>query len=168
MPERSKRRSRSDARRACLLALLLAPVSFPALGERLSLAAALEAQGSRAQEELLLSADVNREIFAEPVPVVRLANGQLLVEDTTLRKWRMIVPPVAPVMRGKSAFYPLDAIAGIEVRYDAAAQHLSVSAPAIAFGCPCRRSWLWASTYTSPSCGRSLTATRRPFLWVAA
>lgn len=133
MPERSKRRFRSDARRACVLALLLAPVSFPAFGERLSLAAAQEAQSARAEEELLLSADVNREDFAEPAPVVRLANGQFLVEDTTLRKWRMIVPPVAPIVRGMSRLYPLDAIAGIVVRYDAAAQHLSIIAPAIAF-----------------------------------
>ena len=111
------------------------PVSAqPTTAERVpaGAAAVLPAPPS-ADEELLLQVDVNAQHLDETVLVLRAADAAIAVPVDALDRWRLRRPAAPPKFHDGLPYYPLDAIAGVTYRYDAARQRLAISAPANAF-----------------------------------
>lgn len=69
----------------------------------------------------------------EPVLLLTLADGRLLVRADDLAPWGVRAPVAGVVMREGETYYALDAIPGLSYRIDEAQQQLHVEAPAEAF-----------------------------------
>ena len=113
-----------------MVALLVATASLPVLAQTAPEARAAEPP---AGEELLLEIDVNDQRLNETALLLRTPDRRFWATAADLRKWRLRLPDALPRRRGVEDYYPLDAIAGILLAFDATHQRLVISAPPQAF-----------------------------------
>jgi outer membrane usher protein len=90
--------------------------------------AAPPAPADESIEEALLEARINEQA-PETVLVLRRKDRRLYVRAADLQRWRLRLPAAAPLVHGREAYYPLDALRGLSYRIDDANQALSVQAP---------------------------------------
>jgi outer membrane usher protein len=89
---------------------------------------------SDAPQEALLLVDINKQGINEVVLFLRDASGRVYAAAQDLDRWRLPVPEVAPVTHRGVQYYPLQALRGLVVKLDEAAQTLDIEAPAQLFG----------------------------------
>jgi outer membrane usher protein len=116
----------------------IAPVATAATtqerGQRSDVASARDpAKAQAAQEELWLSVQINHYGPAEPVLLLRLADGRLLARGDDLTHWRLPLPAQSPISSSGQKFYALDALPGLTYTLDEAKQALFVSVPPALF-----------------------------------
>jgi outer membrane usher protein len=81
-------------------------------------------------QEVWLALQINRLEPAETVLLLRRKDGSLMVRGEDLRRRRLNLPDVAPVLHRGEAYYRLDALPGVSYRVDEPRQALFVEAPA--------------------------------------
>jgi outer membrane usher protein len=117
--------------RASVAPLLFAMIAATAVAQTPA-ASRLLAQQS-ADTELLLEVEVNGLRVGDAVLMLRSADGRLHASAESLRAWRLRVPQIAARVEGSTAWLPLEAIAGVTVRFDAKRQRAEITALPEAF-----------------------------------
>lgn len=107
-----------NAAAIAVIALLILPVGWAGGAER----------GGMRREELLLSVDINGQSTGETALMLRDAAGKLWLDSRDARRWRMVLPRAIPIDAAGTAYYPLDAFAGVSYRVDEATQTLQLVA----------------------------------------
>jgi outer membrane usher protein len=95
--------------------------------------AAQKKERYRCEAELLLAVRINGIVQLMCEHITRLSNKRLAADSGTLRRWRLRIPPVAPVAYEGEHYYPLDAVSGLRYRLDEATQELQLTIPPAAF-----------------------------------
>ena len=116
-----------------LVALLATAVAPPAMTHPPSPGEVLLAQLASAEEELLLEIEVNGATVSDVALLLRTADGRFLATAESLRSWRIRIPAVPVRDRAGAAWFPLDAVSGLSLRYDGTRQRLALTVPADAF-----------------------------------
>jgi len=129
--------------RAFVIALALVAGTHASLTARVAIAATTpeparnsavalatdSAQAQAAEQELWLVVQINHYGPAEPVLLLRLADGRLLARGDDVTHWRLPLPTQVPVSSGGDKFYALDSLPGLTYTLDEAKQALFVSVP---------------------------------------
>lgn len=119
------------ARTALALASSLAAAA--ALPQSPSPAHAVVLAQLAAEDELLLEVTLNGAPVGEATLMLRTPDGRFHAQPASLVAWRLRVPAVPVRERAGSAWFPLDAISGLVMRFDASRQQLALAAPPEAF-----------------------------------
>ena len=84
--------------------------------------------GQAAEQEMWLVVQINHSGAAEPVLLLRLADGRLLARGEDINRWRLPLP-ARNLASGEETFYALDALPGLSYTIDEARQALFIDVP---------------------------------------